>query len=169
MEDLYTDRLIMNKITLNDAHEFFKICGKEEITTSFMMDLASNVDEARSMIESIINNYEDESYCFWALRLKEGNIFVGILMSYEAKLLELGYAIVKEHQNKGYATEALDRATSYFFTKGNAKEILLGTFIDNYASIRVMEKSNYHFFKLMENEFFYCGKTRNIVYYIKKR
>lgn len=168
MKELLTSRLLLNKINKKDGLDFFNICGNEESTTTFMMQKADSIDEAESMIELIINKYDDKEYIFWAIRLKENNKLIGILLSRESDIIEFGYAIAKDYQNNGYATEVLNRVTDYCLSLNPAKKIVLGTYIDNLASIRVMEKCGYKFYDIKLNGFIYKGKRRDTIYYVKK-
>lgn len=159
--------LILDKITLDDALDYFNIASNPNITTSFMLDETANISEARSVIEEIINSYSDSEFYYFAIRLN--NKLIGVMKSYESDYLELGYAINEKYWNKGYATRALKLATDYFLGIDRIKKIILGAFSTNYASIRVMEKCNYSFLGMKKDEFYYKGKSRDIVYFVKEK
>ena len=91
------------------------------------------------------------------------------MKTYESEYLELGYAINETYWNKGYATTALKLVTDYFLKLDRIKTILLGSFIDNYASIRVMEKAGYEYLTIKKDEFYYKGKSRDIIYFVKNK
>ena len=130
-----------------------------------MLDEVENIEEARSAVEEVINNYEDNEFYYFAIRLN--NKLIGVMKSYESDYLELGYAINEDYWNKGYATIALKLVTDYFLSIDRIKKIILGAFSDNYASIRVMEKCGYSFMGLKKDEFYYKGKSRDIAYFWK--
>ena len=77
--------------------------------------------------------------------------------------IELGYVIHPDHWGKGYMTRALRIAISELFRMGY-KEVVCGAFLQNPASIRVMEKAGMTKIKkidLIE----YRGMTHTCVYY----
>ena len=78
-------------------------------------------------------------------------------------VIELGWAILPEYHNLGFATEAVTGAAEYLLDCG-FDEVLAGAFQENPASIRVMEKSG---MKKLErqDEVEYRGKLHRCVYY----
>ena len=167
MVTLKEGNITLDKITLDDASDYFLIASNPNITTSFMLDEVENLEEARSAIEEVINSYEDNEFYYFAIRL--GGKLIGVMKSYESDYLELGYAINEDYWNKGYATTALKLVTDYFLSIDRIKKIILGAFSDNYPSIRVMEKCGYTFIGLKKDEFFYKGKSRDIAYFEKNK
>ena len=167
MVTLKESNITLDKITLEDANDYYLIASNSNITTSFMLEEVENLEEAKSAIEEVINSYEDNEFYYFAIRLD--NKLIGVLRTYESDYLELGYAINEDYWNNGYATIALSLATDYFLKIDRIKKIILGAFSDNYASIRVMEKCGYSFLGLKKDEFYYKGKSRDIAYFIKEK
>ena len=165
MVTLKSGVITLDKITLDDTSDYYLIASNPNITTSFMLDEVENLEEAKSTIEDIISNYSDSEFYYFAIRLN-GKL-IGVMKSYESDYLELGYAINEDYWNKGYATIALKLVTDYFLSIDRIKKIILGAFSDNYASIRVMEKCGYSFLGIKKDEFYYKGKSRDIVYFGK--
>ena len=77
--------------------------------------------------------------------------------------IELGYVIHPDHWGKGYMTRALRIAISELFRMGY-EEVVCGAFLQNPASIRVMEKAGMT--KSNKVDLIkYRGKTHTCVYY----
>ena len=167
MVTLKEGRITLDKITLDDANDYFLIASNPNITTSFMLEETQNLEVARSAIQEVINEYEDNEFYYFAIRLD--NKLIGVLRTYESDYLELGYAINENYWNNGYATIALNLATNYFLKIDRIKKIILGAFSTNYASIRVMEKCGYSFLGMKKDEFYYKGKSRDIAYFMKEK
>ena len=167
MVTLKDKNITLDKVTMEDAYDYYLIASNKNITTSFMLDEVENLEEAKSEIEEVINNYNDNEFYYFAIRL-DGKL-IGVMKSYESDYLELGYAINETYWNKGYATIALKLVTDYFLSIDRIKKIILGAFSDNYASIRVMEKCGYSFIGLKKDEFYYKGKSRDIAYFEKNK
>ena len=94
---------------------------------------------------------------------------IGILNAPEIRedSIELGYAILPAHHNRGYCTAVLKRAIGYLFERG-FRQVLTGAFEENLASLRVMVKSGMKKIDLTE-EIEYRGKTHHCVYYAATR
>ena len=167
MVTLSSGNITLDKITLDDVFDYYLIASNKNITISFMLDEVETIKEAKSVIEDVINNYSDNEYYYFAIRLN--NKLIGVMKTYESDYLELGYAINEDYWNKGYATIALNLVTDYFLKMDRIKKIILGAFSDNYASIRVMEKCGYSFLGIKKDEFYYKGKSRDICYFIKNK
>lgn len=58
------------------------------------------------------------------------------------KQVEVGYGFLKEHWNKGYATEAVNAILQWAFATGKVEIIIAETLSDNLGSMRVLEKLN---------------------------
>ena len=56
--------------------------------------------------------------------------------------VEVGYGLLKEYWNKGYATEAVGAIIQWAFATGKVDAIIAETLSDNLGSMRVLEKLN---------------------------
>jgi RimJ/RimL family protein N-acetyltransferase len=102
-----------------------------------------NADQAWRHMALQIGHWALKGFGYWAVEEKQATSFVGCVGLWQSPgwpELELGYWLVKEHQGKGYATEACSRCVDY------AREVLrspsLVSYIDpaNQASIRVARR-----------------------------
>lgn len=59
--------------------------------------------------------------------------------------VEIGYSLLEEYQNNGFATEAVGRLISWAFDEMKVKRIIAETFPEQIRSIRVMVKNNFTF------------------------
>ena len=98
-----------------------------------------------------------------------GTECVGIMNETEVvdKQIELGYAILPEYHNQGFATEALKAAIRWLLDKG-FERVITGAFQENAASIRVMVKSG---MKPVErhDQIEYRGAIHQCVYYMAEK
>jgi ribosomal-protein-alanine N-acetyltransferase len=101
-----TTRLLVRKLTLNDAELFFKY-SQEEINKKELPDeVFKNILEAREKIEYLIANYDSKYPLVYGIIMKGKNILIGHLsLSEIGKGIEIGYAIATDYQNNGYASE----------------------------------------------------------------
>lgn len=63
----------------------------------------------------------------------------------EGGSVEIGYSILRNHQRKGFATEAVQRLIAWAFTHHNVVEVSAETLPHLSQSIRVLEKSGFHY------------------------
>ncbi|SHN18491.1 GNAT family N-acetyltransferase [Mucilaginibacter sp. OK098] len=86
-------------------------------------------------------------YTNWEIILKSDNISVGGLgfngEPNEKGEAETGYMINEQHQNKGYATEALQLLSGWAFSRENVKAIIVHTYQDNLPSRRILSKCGF--------------------------
>ncbi|ASL65794.1 MULTISPECIES: GNAT family N-acetyltransferase [Bacillus cereus group] len=58
----------------------------------------------------------------------------------ENQTVEIGYGFIEKYWNMGYATEAVRELIDWAFKTGEVETIIAETLLDNYSSIRVLEK-----------------------------
>ncbi|PGK42528.1 GNAT family N-acetyltransferase [Bacillus thuringiensis] len=58
----------------------------------------------------------------------------------EKQTVEIGYGFIEKYWNQGYATEAVRELIDWAFKTGEVETIIAETLLDNYSSIRVLEK-----------------------------
>ena len=96
----------------------------------------------KEMLEGSLN-YSDqrEWYALWIVELKDGTVvgdlcFKGLING----VAEIGYGISEKHQNRGYATEAVEAVVKWALKQSGVTRIEAETEPDNTASRRVLEK-----------------------------
>jgi RimJ/RimL family protein N-acetyltransferase len=106
-------------------------------------------DEQKEELNRLILNYEKRpGLGIWATLLKNTHTFIGGsgLVYYDnTPEIEIGYRLLKEHWNQGYATEASKALLQYGFEKLGLKKIVSSAHTENAASRRVMEKIGLQF------------------------
>lgn len=60
----------------------------------------------------------------------------------ENRVVEIGYGLLEDYRNKGFATEAVGVLIHWAFSTSKVDKIVAKTLHDNYGSIRVLEKLN---------------------------
>lgn len=86
-------------------------------------------------------------YTDWEIVLKTTNTAIGGMgFNGEPNVCseaEIGYMIDPQHQNRGYATEALDALSRWAMTQANVNAIIVHTFEDNLPSRRILVKCGF--------------------------
>jgi ribosomal-protein-alanine N-acetyltransferase len=92
-----------------------------------------------------------------------GNIKLGPI-DLRKKIAQIGYIIgVKKFQNRGFASEAINKILSYSFKKKKLKKILANSEKDNFASIKVLKKNGFKVknFKVVKRKL----KKKKLIYF----
>jgi RimJ/RimL family protein N-acetyltransferase len=86
-------------------------------------------------------------YTDWEIVLKSTNTSIGGMgfngEPNENGEAETGYMIDGQHQNKGYATEALQLLSNWAFTDDRVKSVIVHTYKDNLPSRRILVKCGF--------------------------
>lgn len=154
---LQTKRLVIRPYGDADQHRMIDLLTNERIKETFMIPDFSSFMEAVGYFEKLKlfsksgEHYEKGIYL--------GDKLIGFVNDVVIKgdSIEIGYAIHPGHHNKGYATEALSAVIADLFHMGY-REVKAVAFVDNQASLRVMEKCGMS----------QTGETSRIIYHGKE-
>lgn len=147
---LETERLILRELTYDDFSSLYAVLADSDIMKHYPYIFDEN--RVRSWITKNIERYKNDGFGLWAVVLKENGETIGdcgiTLQSIDGQLLpEVGYHIRKDHQNKGYATEAAAECIRYGFEKLNFDSLYSYMKYTNEASARVAVKNGMKFIK----------------------
>ena len=144
LPELETNRLIVRKLSLDDAELLFKY-SQEEITKKELPDeVFINITETKKTIEYFLLNYDDKYPLVYGIILKEKKIIIGHLgLSKIDRGIEIGYAIATEYQNKGYASEVIIPFTNWSKKHLKVDEIYGIVKKENIASWKILEKNGF--------------------------
>lgn len=160
---IQTERLELKPIAPDSLDTLAELLTDDIVKQTYMVPDFSCVAEAIPLAKRLTALSEQDQPL--VVGIYAGPELVGILNETESNehYIELGYALLPQYHNRGFATEALQGAVSYCFVRG-FREVRAGAFEDNPASIRVMEKSGMRKLPLTE-EISYRGKIHTCVYY----
>lgn len=104
-------------------------------------------EESDAAFERIRSYFLDRGWGLWAMEEKSSGKFMGFtglnIPNFEAPFLpavEIGWRLLPEFWNKGFATEAANKSLWFGFEILKLKEIVSFTAVGNVRSQRVMEK-----------------------------
>jgi len=173
MIKLFTDRLIIRDLNINDLENHYELMSNNNVMY-YLQDIKKNsIEESEEDLNKTINgaNSTNRKYYFFVIENKITNEFIGeigytVLNNTPCgKQVDLGYFINEEYWNKGYTTEALKRVIEFAFEEDNVYRIKTGCIKENFGSEKVMQKNGF----IKEGEFkecvFHDGKLKNRVQY----
>lgn len=167
--DLYTERLYLRKLTLDDVMDVYHYGAQPEVSVYCIWETHRSTEDAKSFIRSSIVKYENNDPSDWAICIKESGRVIGAIGYVqhwpEHMRCEVGYAISKHFWKQGYTTEALEAFIKYNFQLAMMHRIEARCIEENVGSYRVMEKAGMQFEGILREQLFMKGKFRNMKLY----
>jgi len=171
---LETERLILRKIAYDDAEEFFMLekSSYPDHLKPFSperLEPASDREGITIMRQAIIESeyrWDDGFDYRFMITVKPdrniiGQIGVTNVIRGVSQSAYVGYWISREHVNKGYATEALERILRFGFEDLRLHRLTLWIMPENLASLRVAEKLGLRYEGLAQRALFLGGKWQD--------
>lgn len=139
---LETQRLILQRLRVEDAEEiFYTYASKEEATRYVSWPTHQSIKDTRAYVRYAVQAWDMGVEFSFSIRLKDSQKMIGSIgMVNDQGKIQLGYILTPTCWNKGYATEACMRLIHLL---RNTKWIhRIGSFVDyeNIASINVLKK-----------------------------
>lgn len=143
---LETDRLILRRLTKNDAYQAFKNWTNDPKTTRYLTWKPHvTVENTKSLFETWEKEYEEPYKYRWVVEIKELKEIIGTIdvvhKSIRECTAEIGYCYGSKYWGNGYGTEALTKVIDYLLNEVGFDLVEARHLITNPASGRVMEKS----------------------------
>ena len=142
---LETDRLILRKVTIDDAEELFKNWSSDKETNKYIgYALHNNIEQTEELVYKWVKEYHSGAIR-WCVELKETHEIIGMIHATTNKLqdksTQVGYSYGSKFWNNGYATEALKKVISYLIESCDFYIIESVFYSWNEASGKVMKKA----------------------------
>lgn len=154
MNILETDRLILRKLTLEDAEFIFILLNDPSFLRYIGDKGVRNLEDARDyLLNGPIDSYERHGFGLYLTKLKDRDESIGICGLLKREFLEdvdVGFAFLPQFRGKGYATESASAVLNYGRNVLGINRIVAITSPDNDASINVLKKIGLRFEKLIK-------------------
>ena len=141
--EIRTERLRLAALRPRDGAGLIAILTDPSVTKTYMVPPLETGEARQALFERIRElSLSPERFVYGIF---SGDTVIGLLNETDrsGSEIELGYAIAPAHQGRGYASEALAAAIGALLDMGFSA-VKTGAFIENKASIRVMEKCGMH-------------------------
>lgn len=154
MKIIETERLYLRELQIDDKKDLMKVLSNPE-----SMEFYSNPfseEEVERWIQWNIDNYKKYKHGLWAIILKDHEVFIGdcgitLQNIGDETVPEIGFHIIKEYCNNGFATEAALACKEYAFKVLHYHEVFSYTRVRNIPSQKVAEKIGMQVYKYFEN------------------
>ena len=157
-----TERLEIRPFEESDAQAMIRLLRNQEIAKTYMVPPLESDEAAMPLFARFRTLSEDPDRA--VVGLFDGGQLVGFMNDVErnGSEIEMGYVIDPVYWNQGYATEALKAMIAALFARGY-ETVICGAFVENPASLRVMEKSGMVFLD-REDVISYRGADHRCLY-----
>jgi RimJ/RimL family protein N-acetyltransferase len=138
-----TPRLILRQFTQADAPLILSLNSDTEVLKYLHEPKLETIEQAEKVLQDIILPQYKNNLGRWAMYTKNGNDFIGWCgLKYRPELdeIDLGYRLMQKSWGKGFATEAAQHTLDYGLKTLQLKLITGRAHIENFASIKVLEK-----------------------------
>lgn len=142
---LETQRLVLRKITLEDAKDMYTYASNPEVSKYVTWDTHRTIEDTKEFIRFVMKQYENKGISPWGIEYKENGKLIGTIdyVGWQTKhnSAEIGYVLSQEYWGQGITTEAARELIHFGFTHMDLIRIQARCFIKNIGSSRVMEKA----------------------------
>lgn len=145
--------------SIENDESFWEISGTQLPFSKYI--LKNYIENAHQDI------YEAKQYRFVICNIKNDPVGMIDLFEFEPQhgRVGVGLLIVPTHQNKGYASEALELIIDYVFTRLNAHQLFANITSENSKSITLFEKFNFKKAGIKKDWIFYNNTYKDEVLY----
>ena len=154
MKILETERTILRQVTETDAGFILDLLNQPSFIKYIGDRNVRSVKQASEYIESrFIGSYKQFGFGMWAVELKENITTIGICGFVRRETLpgaDIGFAFLPQFFRNGYAFETAEATMRFGREKLNFNHILAITSLNNDPSVRLLEKLNFRFERLIK-------------------
>ena len=166
---LETDRLLLRKMTPDDAEAVFAYASDPETSRYVIWETHLSVEDSRAFLELVASRCESGGEPEWGIVYKGDHRFVGtcgfVNWEPEHARAELGYVLSREYWGRGLASEAARAMISFGFTVMDLNRIEARCISENAASARVMQKAGMTYEGTLRQRELIKGAYRNMKVY----
>lgn len=156
---LYTDRLVLREIVMDDALAVFRIRGDFQVTRYNTGPAYATIDQARKLITGMQKSYNDHDELRWGVTRKGGdNQVIGMVgFNYwhrKDRRGSVGYDLARAYWHQGIMSEALRAVVAFGFERMNLNRIEADCTVENTASERLLLKLGFQPEGLQREQYF---------------
>ena len=154
MKILETERLLLREITGGDAEFILELLNEPGWIQNIGDRGVRTIEDARRYIaDKLAASYERNGFGVYLVELKETGASAGMCGLVKRDSLEdvdIGFAFLERFWSRGYAFESASAIMDYAQNTLGLKRIVAIVSPDNRGSIKVLEKINLHFERMIK-------------------
>jgi len=149
MTSLETQRLLLRRFTIGDAQFILTLLNEPSFLRYIGDKKVRNLDDARQYIlNGPVASYEQHGFGLCLVELKESHTPIGmcgLLKREELPDPDIGFALLPDFWNKGFAFEAATAVLDDAHERLKLQRMLAITSVDNEASIDLLQRLGFRF------------------------
>ncbi len=154
MNVIETDRLILRKLTIEDAGFMLDLLNQPSFIQFIGDRGVRTLEDAKNYIlKGPVSSYERFGFGLYLTLLKDGEVPIGICGLVKRETLQdidIGFAFLPQYWLKGYAFESASAVLAYARDTLGMERIVGIATSDNQGSIRVLEKIGLRFEQMIK-------------------
>ena len=169
LPNIETERLLLRKITLDDAADIFEYASDPEVSIFMSWEPHQSIQETYDYLARAMRRYDEHNPGPWAIVHKRDAKMIGTC-SYSSwarahHCAEVGYVLNRRYWGQGYMAEAVRAIIAFGFRELGMNRIQARCDVPNIGSARVMEKVGMSFEGVLRQQLFEKGTFRDIKIY----
>ena len=166
MPKLYTERLVLRRISKKDIRDIYEYSRLGESTKYLLWYPHLSIKDTKRNVKRLLKKYKKGSLYDYAVVLKDNGKMIGTCGFSRIEPLddkaEIGYVINPSFQKNGYATEAVRRLIRFGFEELGLERIEARYIIGNDASCELMKRVNMTYEGVLRHAVLAKGKHRDV-------
>ncbi len=159
---LETERLVLRRITLEDAQSYFELRSNVDAMKHICKPLQTSIEESKKMIYQINEMIAFNDGIGWAISLKENPKMIGSVSFHRIDKAhyraEIGYMLHPEYWRKGIVSEAVESIINYGFNTLKFHSIEAHIDPTNVGSEKVLQKFSFVKEAYFKENYFFAGQ-----------
>lgn len=164
-----TDRLLIRMVRKSDAEDIYEICRRPETSVFSLWSPHQSLRETKDFIAFQISRYRRRECMFFAVEEKASGRVIGtcsyVSMDRDYKIAEIGYSILSDLWNRGFATETADALCAYAFNRIGVQRVFARVLPQNTASAHVLQKLGFAYEGTERKGYYYNGRAEDVQVY----
>ncbi len=166
---LETERLLLRKLTKDDAQDVFEYGSDPKVTKYVTWNTHQSLKDTREFMEFSLGKYENKELAPWGMEWKENGKLIGTIdfVSWDIRnrVGEIGYVLSRDYWGKGITTEAAKKVIEFGFEEMDLVRIQARCSTENAGSERVMQKAGMSYEGIIRKGLFAKGKHHDLKLY----
>ncbi|WP_430787242.1 GNAT family N-acetyltransferase [Virgibacillus flavescens] len=166
---LETERIILRKITMDDAQDLFEYASEAVVSRYVPWEAHNSIEDSRAFLEYITTAYEQNKKLTWAIELKTENKMIGTIdfVNWIPKHFkaEITYVLSHKYWGRGLTQEAAKELLKYGFESMQLNRVEAPIMVGNIQSQRVLEKLGMKYEGLARESFVMNGEFLDLAMY----
>ncbi|AFY82507.1 GNAT family N-acetyltransferase [Oscillatoria acuminata] len=166
---LESDRLILRKMSLEDAPDLFEYASDSQVAQYTTWTPHQSLEDSQIFLNSVIKNYQTPKGWTWGIVHKGDSKLIGtcglvnwVQADHHA---EIAYALSRPYWGQGYMPEAVKTIVAFGFQEIDLNRIEGRCKLPNHASAKVMEKVGFSFEGILRQQMLSKGRFHDMKLY----